>query len=78
LPLADFFLVQIDKYGGASDSTLQRIRYLRDAVLARTWTPEQAASDALRRRAALAKGATVDASALKNFAEDMRLEALRR
>jgi hypothetical protein len=63
-PLADFFLQQIDTYAGASNSTLQRLRYLRDAVLNRAWTPEQAARDALNRRAALAPGATEDASAL--------------
>jgi len=77
-PLADFFLQQIDKYGGASNGTLQRIRYLRDAVLAGTWTPEQAANDALKRRAALAPGATEDASALQTFADDMQMESLRR
>jgi hypothetical protein len=31
-PLFDFFLQQIDKYAGASDSTLQQIRYLREGV----------------------------------------------
>lgn len=77
-PLADFFLQQIDKYAGASDATLQRIRYLRDAVLVRSWTPEQAASDALKRRTALVPVSTEDASALQTFADDMRLESLRR
>ncbi|HUE42881.1 MAG TPA: hypothetical protein VMP12_04920 [Candidatus Sulfotelmatobacter sp.] len=76
--LGDFFLQQIDKYAGASDATLQRIRYLRDGVLAKAWTPEQAASEALKRRAALASGATEDAGALQTFADDMRRASLPR
>jgi hypothetical protein len=31
-PLFKFFLLQVDKYAGASDLTLQRIRYLREGV----------------------------------------------
>ena len=46
-PLVDFFLQQIEKYASVSDATLQRLRYLRDFILNRTWTPEQAARDAL-------------------------------
>jgi hypothetical protein len=76
-PLVDFFLKQVDIYGGASDATLQRLRYVRDAVFVRTWTTEQAARDAQNRRAALAAGSTEDAFALQNFAADMRLEPLR-
>jgi hypothetical protein len=75
--LADFFLKQIDIYGGASDATLQRLRYVRDAVFVRTWTTEQAARDAENRRAALSAGSTEDAVALQNFATDMRLEPFR-
>jgi len=77
-PLADFFLRQVNTYAGASDATLQRLRYLRDAVLNQLWTPEQAARDALSRRAALVPGATEDASALQSFADDMRLASLRK
>ena len=77
-PLADFFLQQIDTYAGASDATLQRLRYLRDAVLNRLWTPEQAARDALQRRAALPPGSADDASALQAFADSMRLEPFRK
>lgn len=73
-PLVDFFLKQVDTYGGASDATLQRLRYVRDAVFVKTWTTEQAARDAQNRRAALSSGSTEDASALENFAADMRLE----
>ena len=76
-PLVDFFLKQIDIYGGASDATLQRLRYVRDAVFLGTWTTEQAARDAQNRRAALPAGSTEDAAALQNFAADMRLEPLR-
>jgi hypothetical protein len=76
-PLADFFLKQIDIYGGASDATLQRLRYVRDAVFVRTWTAEQAARDAENRRASLPPDSVEDAAVLQNFAADMRLEALR-
>jgi hypothetical protein len=76
-PLADFFLKQIDIYAGASDATLQRLRYVRDAVFVRTWTAEQAARDAENRRASLPAGSKEDAVALQNFAADMRLEPLR-
>jgi hypothetical protein len=76
-PLADFFLKQIDIYGGASDATLQRLRYVRDAVFVRTWTTEQASRDAESRRATLPPGSLEDAYALQNFAADMRLEPFR-
>jgi hypothetical protein len=76
-PLVDFFLKQIDTYGGASDATLQRLRYVRNAVFVKSWTTEQAAREAQNRRAALPTGATEDASALHNFAADMRLEPFR-
>jgi hypothetical protein len=76
-PLVDFLLKQIDIYGGATDATLQRLRYVRDAVFVRTWTAEQAARDAESRRAALPAGSSEDALALQNFAADMRLDAFR-
>jgi hypothetical protein len=76
-PLVDFVLKQIDIYAGASDATLQRLRYARDAVFVKTWTTEQAARDAQMQRTSLPPGSTEDASALQNFAADMRLEALR-
>jgi hypothetical protein len=76
-PLVDFFLRQIDLYAGASDATLQRLRYVRDAVFVKSWTTEQAARDAQNRRAVLPAGATEDASALHDFAADMRLEPFR-
>jgi hypothetical protein len=75
--LAAFFLRQIDTYGGASDATLQRLRYVRDAVFVGSWTSEQAAEDALRRRASLSPISREDSSALQSFAEDMRLQRYR-
>ncbi len=71
-PLFEFFLRQIDKYGGASESTLQEIRYLREGVFLKSWTPEAAATDALDRKKSLGTGPAEDLSAFENFAEDMR------
>lgn len=75
-PLFDFFLQQVDKYGGASDVTLQKLRYLREGVFLRVWTPEQAAREALKRCSALGSGPAEDLAALQNFAADMRSEVL--
>jgi len=71
-PLFDFFLSQIEKYAGASDSTLQQLRYLREGVFLKYWTPEQAAQDALARRSGLHAGPAEDLAAFQNFAQDMR------
>jgi hypothetical protein len=71
-PLFDFFAAQMDKYGGASNDTLQRLRYLREAVFLKTLPPETAANEALRYRASLAHPAPEDISALEAFAQDMR------
>ncbi|HTC93436.1 MAG TPA: hypothetical protein VK699_08290 [Terriglobales bacterium] len=72
-PLFDFFLSQADKYAGASDSTLQELRYLREGVFRKYWTPEDAARDALKRRSDLgASGTPEDLVAFQNFAQDMR------
>lgn len=76
-PLFDFFIGQVDKYGGASDATLQQLRYLREGVFLRSWTPEQAAREALKSRSALGSGPSEDLAALQNFAQDMRSGALR-
>jgi len=70
-PLADFFLLQLDKYAGASDATLQRLRYVRDAVFRNFWTAQQAADDALVRKARLPAISSEDAAALQSFASDM-------
>jgi hypothetical protein len=70
-PLFDYFLAQLDKYAGASEPALQQIRNLRDAVFNRTLSPDQAASEALRRSAAYSSSAE-DRSAFQHFAEDLR------
>lgn len=76
--LAEFFLLQVDKYAGATDLTLQRIRYLREGVLQKSRTPEQAAVAALKFRDAFGgNGANEDRSAYWNFAQDMRTNATR-
>jgi hypothetical protein len=67
-PLFDFFLSQMDKYGGASDSTLQRLRYLRDAVFRGQLTRAQAAAAAL----ALTPRSPEDGAAVRHFARDMK------
>ena len=71
-PLFEFFLRQIDEYAGASDSTLQQIRYLREGVFLKYWTAKAAAQDALRRKADLHSGPQEDQTAFQNFAQDMR------
>ena len=71
-PLRDFFLTQMDKYGGATDLTLQRLRYLREAIFLKRLSREQAAVAALARIPAV--NAPEDAAALRHFARDMRLE----
>src|SRR5258708_3003296 len=42
-PLFGFFLEQVDKYGGASDAIFQQLRFLRECVFLRTWTPASTA-----------------------------------
>ena len=71
-PLFDFFLRQVDKYAGASDATLQRLRYLREGVFLKFWTPEAAAREALEARRDLGSGPPEDLAAFQNFARDMR------
>jgi len=72
-PLFDFFLQQVDRYAGASDGALQQIRYLREGVFLRSWSPEQAAHSAEKKRAALGPSAPAeDSAAYWNFAADMR------
>jgi hypothetical protein len=71
-PLFDLFLQQVNKYGGASDSTLQEIRYLREGVFLRYWTAEAAARDALSRKSSLHGDPAEDLAAFQSFADDMR------
>lgn len=71
-PLFDYFLRQMGRYAGASDSTLQQIRYLREGVFLKDWSPESAAKDALERKKMLGSGPQEDLDAFQNFASDMR------
>jgi hypothetical protein len=77
-PLFDFFLQQVDKYAGATDVTLQQLRYLREGVFLRTWTPEHAALAALKRGRSLSARSSEDLAALQHFAQDMRSDGARR
>ena len=76
-PLFDFFLLQVSKYAGASDTTLQRIRYLREGVFRGSWSPEAAARDALKKSIDFKSAPKEDVAAFQNFAEDMRSGLLR-
>jgi hypothetical protein len=71
-PLFGFLLSQVGKYAGASDSTLQQLRYLREGVFLKHWSAEEAARDALSRAKDLSSGPAEDISAFQNFAQDMR------
>jgi hypothetical protein len=71
-PLSDFFLSQLDKYAGASDATLQELRYLREGVFLRRATPENAAREALKRRGDLRSVPAEDLAAFQHFADDLR------
>ncbi len=66
------YLVVRNRYAGASDSTLQEIRYLREGVFLKYWTAETAAKDALDRKKGLGAGPAEDLAAFENFAADMR------
>lgn len=70
--LFDFFLRQADKYASASDTTLQLIRYWREAVFQKSWSHEAAAREAMRVRRNRASGSPEDLAALQNFAQDMQ------
>ncbi len=70
-PLFNYFLAQMDKYAGASDSTLQQLRYLREGVFLNNWSPETAAKDALARKKGLGPGVKEDLDAFQHFADDM-------
>jgi hypothetical protein len=76
-PLLSFFLAQAERYGGATDATLQRLRYLREGVFLKRLTPEQAAAEALRRSRALGVGPLEDIEAFTRFAQEMRTASSR-
>lgn len=71
-PVFEYFVRQVDRYAGASDSALQQIRYLREGVFLKYWTADAAAQDALSRKKDLASGPAEDVAAFQNFADDMR------
>jgi hypothetical protein len=71
-PLFALFLQQAERYAGASDATLQLLRYYREAVFLKSWTPEVAASEALRVRRGRSSDAPENLAAFQYFAEDMR------
>jgi hypothetical protein len=75
-PLFDFFLRQLDQYGGASEATMQQLRYLREGVFLKAWTPEDAARTALTKRNNLRSGPAEDLAAFQSFAQDMRSASL--
>jgi len=70
--LADYFLRQADRYDGASDVTLQKLRYLREGVFLEAWSPHEAARVALEWRGHPGYTSAEDVAALQNFADDMR------
>ena len=76
--LYNFFIQQLEKYGGASDDTLQKIRYARDAVFRGEWTPEQAARAIVALRTEEAHSSREDSAALQFFAQDMRQQTNQR
>jgi hypothetical protein len=73
-PLLAFFLDQAKRYGGATDETLQRLRYLRAAVFQNRITPGHAAllAGRVRDTAAAAGAPREDLAALAVFAVQMR------
>jgi len=71
-PLFNFFVSQMHKYGGASDATLQRLRYLREGVFRNLWTPDEAALQALKMNREPASDDAEDSAAVREFAKDMR------
>jgi hypothetical protein len=78
-PLFDLFVQQMDKYGAASGAMLQLLRYYRESVFLRGWTPEEAGRQALRIKSG--RGSTETAAnlaALQSFAEDMLSETAKR
>jgi hypothetical protein len=70
--LANYFLRQVDRYAGASDVTLQKLRYLREGVFLESWSPHEAARVALEWQGRAGYTSAEDVAALQNFAEDMR------
>jgi hypothetical protein len=70
-PLFDFFIQQLEKYAGTSESALQQIRSLRSSVFSGSLTPDQAAREALRIRSG-SSFSREDLAAFSSFATDLR------
>jgi len=70
-PLFDFFIQQLEKYAGTSESALQQIRNLRSAIFSGSLTPDQAAREALRIRSG-SSFSREDLAAFSSFATDLR------
>jgi hypothetical protein len=70
-PIFEFFLSQLDKYGGASTDVLQQIRNLRDSVFHRSITREQAVRESMRPTAAHASSPE-DRAAFQHFADNIQ------
>jgi len=70
--LADFFIRQITKYAGASERTLQYLRYLRDSVFCNYLTPGEAAARARNAQATISGGAKQNIAAIQSFIDDMK------
>ena len=70
-PLFDFFIQQLEKYAGISESALQQIRNVRSAVFSGSLTPDQAAREVLRIRSG-SSFSREDLAAFSSFATDLR------
>ncbi|HEX4965172.1 MAG TPA: hypothetical protein VF173_30465 [Thermoanaerobaculia bacterium] len=70
--LLNFFLEQAQRYGGATDSTLQRLRYQREAVFRGNLTPDRAAVNADLTSLSLTGAPPEDLAAFTDFAREMR------
>jgi hypothetical protein len=68
-PLFDLFLRQVDRYAGATDATLQNLRYFRESVFLKQRAPRQAGSLALSY--AGRTNVPEDIRAYRAFVEDM-------
>lgn len=69
--LAEHFLSQIDKYCGASEKTLQKLRYLRDAVFRHQMKPEQTIAEVKKIRVSFSSPPSPDARACDYFVADI-------
>lgn len=73
--LSDYFLRQTDRYTGASDVALQKLRYLREGVFLDAWPPHEAARVAHEWLGHPGFTSPEDVEAVQNFIDDMHSEA---